>query len=67
MGQEYSRANFEEKLTENHANDHLKVVVTEKQRTETPSEKSRTEYSFLSVFLNTLPFMTDSLMTAIRI
>ena len=27
------------KLTENPANDHLKVVVTEKQRTEAPSEK----------------------------
>ncbi len=39
LGQEYSRADFEEKLTENPANDHLKVVVTEKQRTEAPSEK----------------------------
>lgn len=29
LGQEYSRADFEEKLTENPANDHLKVVVTE--------------------------------------
>ena len=41
LGQEYSRADFEEKLTENPANDHLKVVVTEKQRTETPSEKKQ--------------------------
>ena len=41
FGQEYSRADFEEKLTENPANDHLKVVVTEKQRTETPSEKKQ--------------------------
>ena len=41
LGQEYSRADFEEKLTENPANDHLKGVVTEKQRTETPSEKKQ--------------------------
>ena len=41
LGQEYSRADFEEKLTENPANDHLKVVVTEKQRTETPSEEKQ--------------------------
>lgn len=41
LGQEYSRADFEEKLTENPANDHLKVIVTEKQRTETPSEKKQ--------------------------
>lgn len=41
LGQKYSRADFEEKLTENPANDHLKVVVTEKQRTETPSEKKQ--------------------------
>ena len=41
LGQEYSRADFEEKLTENPANDHLKVVVTEKQRTEAPSEKKQ--------------------------
>ncbi len=39
FGKEYSRADFEEKLKENPANDHLKVVVTEKQRTEAPSEK----------------------------
>ena len=39
--QEYSRADFEEKLTENPANDHLKVVITEKQRKETPSEKKQ--------------------------
>ena len=46
MGQEYSRADFEEKLTENPANDHLKVVVTEKQRTETPSEKKQDGIQF---------------------
>ena len=44
--QEYSRADFEEKLTENPANDHLKVVVTEKQRTETPSEKKQDGIQF---------------------
>ena len=46
LGQEYSRADFEEKLTENPANDHLKVVVTEKQRTETPSEKKQNGIQF---------------------
>lgn len=46
FGQEYSRADFEEKLTENPANDHLKVVVTEKQRTETPSEKKQDGIQF---------------------
>lgn len=46
LGQEYSRADFEEKLTENPANDHLKVVVTEKQRTETSSEKKQDGIQF---------------------
>lgn len=46
LGQEYSRADFEEKLTENPANDHLKVVVTEKQRTETPSEEKQDGIQF---------------------
>ncbi len=39
FGKEYSREDFENKLKENPANDHLKVVVTEKQQTEAPSEK----------------------------
>ena len=39
FGKEFSRADFEEKLKENPANDHLKMVVTESQRTVTPSEK----------------------------
>ena len=46
LGQEHSRADFEEKLTENPANDHLKVVVTEKQRTEAPSEKKQDGIQF---------------------
>ncbi|WP_307720775.1 LPD25 domain-containing protein [Clostridioides difficile] len=46
LGQEYSRADFEKKLTENPANDHLKVVVTEKQRTEAPSEKKQDGIQF---------------------
>lgn len=46
LGQEYSRADFEEKLTKNPANDHLKVVVTEKQRTEAPSEKKQDGIQF---------------------
>lgn len=39
FGKEYSRAEFEEKLKENPANDHLKVILTESQKTEIPSEK----------------------------
>ena len=39
FGKELSRADFEEKLKENPANDHLKVVVTEKQSVQTPSEE----------------------------
>ncbi len=39
FGKEFSRGDLEEKLKENAANDHLKVVVTEKQKTETLSEK----------------------------
>ena len=39
LGQHYSRADFEEKLRENPANDHLKVVVTERQEKEIPTEK----------------------------
>lgn len=46
LGQEYSRADFEEKIKENPANDPLKVVVTEKQRTETPSEKKQDGIQF---------------------
>ena len=46
LGQEYSRADFEEKLTENPANNHLKVVVTEKQRTEAPSEEKQDGIQF---------------------
>ena len=39
LGQYYRRADFEEKLRENPANDHLKVVVTESQKAETLSEE----------------------------
>ena len=40
FGKEMSRADFEEKLRENPANDHLKTVITEKQET---AEKTETE------------------------
>ena len=33
-----SRTDFEEKLRENPANDHLKVIITEMQDKETPAE-----------------------------
>lgn len=39
FGKELSRADFEEKLKENPANDHLKVIVTESQKTGIPPEK----------------------------
>ena len=39
FGKEFSRGDLEEKLKENAANDHLKAVVTEKQKAETLSEK----------------------------
>ena len=38
FGKEMSRADFEEKLRENPANDHLKVIITEMQDKETPAE-----------------------------
>ena len=38
FGKEMSREELEEKLRENPANDHLKVVVTERQSKETPAE-----------------------------
>ncbi len=40
FGKELSRTDFEEKLRENPANDHLKTVITEKQET---TEKKETE------------------------
>ncbi len=39
FGKEFSRADFEEKLKENPANDHLKAVITDTVKTEIPSEK----------------------------
>ncbi|MCD7827260.1 MAG: SNF2-related protein [Clostridiales bacterium] len=46
FSKEFSRADFEEKLKENPANDHLKVVVTEKQKSETLSEQKPDSISF---------------------
>ena len=46
FGKEFSRSDLEEKLKENAANDHLKVVVTEKQKTETLSEKKPDSLTF---------------------
>ena len=39
FGKEFSRADFEEKLKENPANDHLKTVITESQKKETLAEE----------------------------
>ena len=38
FGKEMSRTDFEERLRENPANDHLKVIITEMQGKETPAE-----------------------------
>ena len=46
FGKEFSRDNFEEKLRENPANDHLKTVITESQKTETPAEKKPDSITF---------------------
>lgn len=46
FGKEMSRADFEEKLRENPANDHLKTVITEKQETETPAEEKPDSITF---------------------
>ncbi|MEY8495730.1 DNA helicase, partial [Lachnospiraceae bacterium 29-91] len=43
---EFSRADFEEKLRENPANDHLKTVITERQKTETPAEEKPDSITF---------------------
>ena len=39
FGKEFSRADFEEKLKENPANNHLKTVITESQKTEILAEE----------------------------
>ena len=46
FGKELSRADFEEKLKENPANDHLKVVITEKPSVQTPSEEKPDSIKF---------------------
>ena len=46
FGKEFSRADFEEKLRENPANDHLKTVITEKQETETLTEEKPDSITF---------------------
>ena len=46
FGKEFSRADFEEKLRENTANDHLKTVITESQKTETPAEEKPDSIAF---------------------
>jgi len=46
FGKELSRADFEEKLKENPANDHLKVVITEKPSVQTPPEEKPDSIKF---------------------
>ncbi len=46
FGKEFSRADFEEKLRENTANDHLKTVITESQKTETSDEEKPDSITF---------------------
>lgn len=61
FGKEYSRADFEEKLRENSANDHLKVVATEKQKTEAPSEEKPDGTEFPINRMEKLPHAHESL------
>ena len=46
FGKEFSRADFEEKLRENPANDHLKTVITERQKAETLAEEKPDSITF---------------------
>ncbi len=46
FGKEFSREDFEEKLKENPANDHLKVIVTERQKAETTAEEKPGSLAF---------------------
>ncbi|MBH6917319.1 LPD25 domain-containing protein [Clostridioides difficile] len=46
FGKELSRADFEEKLRENPANDHLKTVITESQKAETLTEEKPDSITF---------------------
>ncbi|MEY8393105.1 LPD25 domain-containing protein, partial [Lachnospiraceae bacterium 45-W7] len=46
FGKKFSREDFEEKLKENPANDHLKVIVTERQKTETSVEEKPDSLAF---------------------
>ena len=46
FGKEMSRTDFKEKLRESPANDHLKVIVTESQKKETPTEKQPDSLTF---------------------
>ena len=46
FGKEMSRTDFEEKLRENPANDHLKVIVTESQKREKPAENQPDSLTF---------------------
>ena len=58
FGKEYSRTDFEERLRENPANDHLKVIVTEIQKTEIPPEK-RADGVTLSIGFSEHPAFYD--------
>ena len=66
FGKEMSRADFEEKLRENPANDHLKTVITEKQENAKKRKqkhlpkKSQTVSHFPSASPSIPPFMTGS-------
>lgn len=46
FGKEFSRGDLEEKLKENPANDHLKTVITESQKTETLAEEKPDSITF---------------------
>ncbi|WP_244324956.1 LPD25 domain-containing protein [Sporofaciens musculi] len=58
FGKEFSRVDFEEKLKENSANNHLKTVVTENQKTRTPTEE-KSDSLALSVGFSEHPAFYD--------
>ena len=60
FGKEFSRVDFEEKLKENPANDHLKTVITESQKMGTPAEEKPTASRFPLDSPSIPPFMTGS-------
>ena len=67
FGKEFSRADFEEKLRENPANDHLKTVITESQKAETLTEEKPDSITFSIGFSEHPAFYDRQRVTALPI